>query len=86
MRWIEKTEIVIAARLESDFASDQEEERRASSIRMLSFFPVISSDYPRSRTKMYRRVGGTIAVTYDRKDPARNFPVGANLWHPAVRC
>ncbi|WP_340313698.1 DUF3592 domain-containing protein [Rhizorhabdus argentea] len=31
-----------------------------------------------------RRVGGTIAVAYDRKDPAKNFPVGANLWHPAA--
>jgi hypothetical protein len=31
-----------------------------------------------------RRVGATIAVAYDRQDPAKNFPVGANLWHPAA--
>ena len=30
------------------------------------------------------RVGGTIAIAYDRKNPSKNFPVGANLWHPAA--
>ena len=31
-----------------------------------------------------RRIGGTIAVAYDRNNPAKNFPVGANLWHPVT--
>lgn len=31
-----------------------------------------------------RRVGATIAVAYDRQDPVKNFPVGANLWHPVT--